>query len=106
MKDEKKLNDMVDILLELHKYVPMTRTTEAFDIAGPGGCMEVEEIDICHFHHILLGGDQLTVARVRGSQGARRNMNNGKGRLEGLIPVIEDWHTKMCAMKVCAILIL
>lgn len=27
-------------------------------------------VDICidHFHHILLGGDQLTIARILGSQ--------------------------------------
>ena len=67
--------------------------------------MGVEEINICHFHHILLGGDQLTVVRVRGRQSARKNMNNGRGRLEGSIPVIEDWHTNMCAMMVCIILI-
>ena len=105
LKDEKKLSDMVDILHERHKYVPMMRTTEFFDIAGPSGCMGVEEINICHFHHILLGGDQFTVTRVCGSQSARKKMNNGRGCLEGLIPVIEDWHTKMCAMKVCTILI-
>ena len=53
---------------------------------------------MCHFHHILIGligGDQLTVARVRGSQDSRYNSNNGRRRLEGFIPVIEDWHTKM-----------
>ena len=102
MKDEIKLSD---ILHKLHKYVPMMRTTEFSDIAGPSGCMGVEEINICHFHHILLGGDQLTVARAHGTQSAHKNMNNGRGRLEGLIPVIEDWYTKMCAMKVCTILI-
>ena len=106
LKNEKKLSDMVDILHDLHKYVPMMRTTEFCDIAGPsGGCMGVEEINICHFHHILLGRDQLIVARVCGSQCARKNMRNGRGCLKGLIPVIEDWHTKMCAMKVCTILI-
>ena len=105
LKDENKLNDMVDILDELHKYVPMVKTTETFDTAGPSGSWEVAEIDVCHFHHILIGGDQLTVARVRGSQRARRNSNNGKSRFEGFVPVIEDWHTKMCAMKVsvCAL---
>ena len=100
MKDENKLNEMVDILDELHKYVPMVKTTEVYETAGPRGCMETAEIKMCHIHHILFGGDQLTVARVRGSQDSHYNSNNGRRRLEGFIPVIEDWHTKMCAMKV------
>ena len=100
LKDENKLNEMVDILDELHKYVPMVKTTEVYETAGPSGCKETAEINMCHFHHILIGGDQLTVARVRGSQDSRYNSNNGRRRLEGFIPVIEDWHTKMCAMKV------
>eukprot|EP00731_Ephydatia_muelleri_P034358 Em0056g17a len=47
-----------------------------------------------------VGGDQLTVSRFHGSQGILHNCDNGGERGEGLIPVIEDWHTKMCYMKV------
>ena len=43
---------------------------------------------------------QLTVARIRASQGVQFNAENGEERLEGIIPVIEDWHAKMCYMKV------
>ena len=68
LKDENKLNEMVDILDELHKYVPMVKTTEVYETAGPSGCMETAEINMCHFHHILM-----TVARVRGSQDSRYN---------------------------------
>ena len=28
----------------------------------------------------------------------------GKDRLEGLLPVVEDWHAKVCLLGVCAIL--
>ena len=52
--------------------------------------------------YIFLGGDQLTVARVRGSQGALLNSDSGIERVEVFIPVIEDWHTKMCYMKACS----
>ena len=43
--------------------------------------------------HIQIGGDQLTAARIRGSQKMLSNSESGKEHLEGLIPVIEDWHT-------------
>ena len=46
------------------------------------------------------GGDQMTVARTRGTQRIRSNAERGKERLEGLVPVIEDWHAKMCFLGV------
>lgn len=59
--------------------------------------MTDEELKITgdHFSHVLFGGDQLTVARARGSERVRMNSDNGVSRLEGLIPVIEDWHAKV-----------
>ena len=44
------------------------------------------------FHQTLLGGDQLTAARVRGSIAARRDHQTRRERLQGLLPVVEDWH--------------
>ena len=52
------------------------------------------------FHEILLGGDQLTVARARGSITARQDHRTRRECLEGLFPVIEDWHAKQCLLKV------
>jgi hypothetical protein len=43
----------------------------------------------------------MTAARARSSQRVRCNSERGKGRLEGLQPVIEDWHAKMCVLGVC-----
>ena len=43
---------------------------------------------------ILLGGDQVSVAHVRGAVGVRSNHENVQHRLEGVIPVIEDWHAR------------
>ena len=63
-------------------------------------------LKVDHFHHILLGGDQLTIARVQGCQRIRNNSENGRACLEGFFPVVEDWHTKMCYMKVSYPLIL
>ena len=100
LKNENILNDMVDILDELHIYVPKTSSTQSYDTCAEDGGTRTVDVTTNHFSHILLGGDQLTVARVRGSQGALLNSDSGVERVEGFVPVIEDWHTKMCYMKV------
>ena len=93
---------MVEILDSIHKYVPTKRMTQEFDVPNEDEETGVEHVslDIDHFHHILLGGDQLTVARVRGAQSIRNNSENGRNCLDGFIPVAEDWHAKMCYLKV------
>ena len=68
MKNENKLDEMVDILDELHKYVPSLRTMQRFEYSGDG---EVAEIDVDHFCHIPFGGDQLTVALPKHPQECR-----------------------------------
>ena len=83
---------MVDIMSHLHQYVPTVKYTE--DITIPGG-EESVQIPKALFHKILFGGDQLTVARARGAQRIRMNSMSPQTRLEGLIPCIEDWHTKL-----------
>jgi len=47
----------------------------------------IEEKQLYPLH---FGGDQLSVARYRGS---RRSSTNSVERLEGLWPIVEDWHT-------------
>ena len=100
LRDENKLDEMADILDELHKYVPMVQSTESFEFAKPGEETEIIHCHLNRFSHILLGGDQLTVARIQGCQRIRRNLEDGRARIEGLVSVIEDWHAKMCLMKV------
>lgn len=48
----------------------------------------------------------MTAARARGSQRIRSNSYRGLDRLEGLQPVVEDWHAKMCLLGVSVIIIL
>ena len=104
LKNETFISEMVEILDNIHKYVPTKQTTEEFIVP----CVEEESdnehlsLDIDHFHHniILIGGDQLTVARIRGAQSVRNNSENGRNCLDGFIPVAEDWHAKMCYLKV------
>ena len=44
----------------------------------------------------------MTASRIRGSKGVVSNSEDGVGRLEGLLPVIEDWHAKMCPLEVAS----
>ena len=43
----------------------------------------------------------MTTARVRGSQRITSNSDREVHRLQGLVGVTEDWHTKMCFLVVC-----
>lgn len=98
LRNENKLDEMVEIIDVLHKYVPFNRSSEAFETIGHSCSQEVINIDLWHFKHIMLGGDQLTSDRVCGSHRARCNSDSARHRLEEIIPVIEDWHTMMTAM--------
>ena len=58
------------------------------------------EIDNTQFHPILFGGDQLTVARIRGTKVLRDTHDTPSERFEGIVPVVEDWHARMALLKV------
>ena len=91
---------MISILDHLHKYVPTLTSTET--VAAPHTNAPVTVI-ADHFHHVLFGGDMVTAKRARGAQGIRENSNRGKDRLEGLVPIVEDWHAKMTLICVSTI---
>ena len=76
------------------------RTVHNVDITKSEDSSETISVQADFFHNILLGGDQLTCARVRGSQRIRENSTNGSARLEGVVPVIEDWHARVCYLQV------
>ena len=83
-------------MTEFHKYVPMLESTGHLRL--PNG--SILDYDNSRFFSILFGGDQLTVARARSAQSLRATHDSAKERLEGLHPVIEDWHARMTLMKV------
>ena len=60
----------------------------------------VISFDDTRFFRILFGGDQVSVARIRGTQALRDTQDKCIDRFEGLIPVVEDWHSRMTLMKV------
>ena len=85
-------------MAHLQQYVPLT-TVEDEEVDPWDG--ETVKIFIDNFHYILFGGDQLTVERAIGAKNSKKNENRGLEQLEGLVPVIEDWHAKVCMLKVC-----
>ena len=45
----------------------------------------------------------LTAKHARESKNIRSNSARGSDRLEGLLPVVEDWHTKVCLIGVISL---
>ena len=64
------------------------------------GTEEQATVQDDRFHQLLLGGNQLTVARVRGAQRIRANSESASACLQGLVPVVEDWHAKQMLIGV------
>ena len=88
---------MIAIMEAIQKYVPLH--SEKIEVEIPSvGKKQVTFAD--RFHHLLFGGDMLTAKRARGSKNIRSNSAMGSDRMEGLLPVVEDWHTKVCLIGV------
>lgn len=60
-----------------------------------------DETEDCSYVTTLVGGDYLSVARARGAQYIRGSADFEKYRLNGMLPVAEDWHSKVCLLEVC-----
>ena len=71
---------------------------EKDDVVLPTGSKVT--IDTNQFHPILFGGDQLTAARICGTQ-VLRNME--ETHFEGIVPVVEDRHARVTLLKVIII---
>jgi L1 cell adhesion molecule like protein len=96
LKNENKIDEMCDIMEDLHKYVPSLPINE--QIVLPNG----EKYELCDtdLWQIVFGGDQLTVVRARAAASIRDDHNTSKDKLNGLIPVIEDGHARVTLLKV------
>ena len=80
----------------VHTYVLSATHCNIVTLPNEDNFEDVKDV----FHHILLGGNQLTVARARGSIAVREDYDSSKQRLDGLLPTVEDWHAKQCLLKV------
>jgi len=91
---------MIQIASHVHQYVPIIEHETQTRITTDSTVVDVTEHSSV-LHPLLFGGDQLTAARMRGAKEAKCNSITAARRLEGLIPVIEDWHTKVVLLEVC-----
>ncbi len=87
-KNENVNAEMIEIMQSLHRYVPSKTVLKE-------GEQRVELLESC-----LFGGDQLTCARGRSAKRHRQDSATEVEKLDGLRPVVEDWHTKMCVFEV------
>ena len=87
---------MCQILEHLQQYCPSQSYSKQSIL--PDGTThvhrEVQMIDL------LFGGDQLTCARACTAKCLRSNHDNAEDQLCGVVPVVEDWHARMCLMRV------
>ena len=86
---------MIEVMNYSHKYVPECLLEEK---------CQVNEQTITIYksliNPLLFGGDQLTAARARSAKKAKVNSIKAQTRLDGLVPVAEDWHTKLNLLTV------
>ena len=80
-KNENKREDMLYIIDHFHNYVPCV-PYQVSTIDGNGEA----EVERATFHKILVGGDQLTSARMRSSLKMKVNSQTECKRLSGIIP--------------------
>lgn len=78
--NENKLDEMCKILHELQRYVPSSKITEVTTL--PDG--RVFTHDNYKLHPVILGGDQMTVARICGAVAVRSNHEKAQDHLEYL----------------------
>ena len=95
MKNENKYSDMIDVMSTLHEYVSVLKADSSE--SSLNSSLEPTKETL---HPLLFGGDQLTAVRARGCQELRINSDTATGRLQGLIPVAEDWHTTLTLLTV------
>ena len=97
MKNENRVDEMIDILKELQGYIPCVK--KSVEVSIPGLDV-VETVNADVLHSVLFGGDQLTRVRASSAQIASSNHQSREGRLEGFQPVREAWHCKVCFLGV------
>ena len=84
-------------MAHFHQYVPAVESSKLIHVDTIDEPIAVPQ---AAFHKILLGGDQLTVARARSAMKQRINSPSPTKRMAGFIPAVEDWHTQTILMEV------
>ena len=98
LHNENKGEEMVKIVSHIQQYVPALNCNDVTYIPSLMRTVATPEV---LFHKKLFGGDQLMAACVRGAQTAKSNGKTALNTLDGVIPVVEDWHTEVLLYEVC-----
>ena len=72
--------------------------TASDDSTSGGG--DLEGSSNVKLQGVLLGGDQFSCSMARRVIADRINSTNDVQCLKGVIPVVEDWHSKLCLLTV------
>ena len=86
------------VLNHLNQYIPCVQYLQQ-RLNGSGESIMEEKAS---FHKILICGDQLTSARTRSAIKIKANSETECKRLSAIIPVVEDWHSKVYFLRVSA----
>ena len=100
--------NMIEIMKELHKYVPkaVAAANQEGDRPGVSG-LQGDQPGVSGLQQMCFGGDQLTVARAQKGITVRANSQDPSSALRGLVPVAADWHSKVNFTSVsCEILLI
>ena len=97
LHNENKLDEMSHTLHHYMQLVP-TVVADGFLVLTNGSKIPFDDT---RFNTKLLGGDQLTVVRVRSTQALRDTLDNAVQQYEGIVPVVEDWHARVVLLQVC-----
>ena len=87
----------------LHHYIPQLQQTQLQPVPETN---KMEEVCTAKTYPIMFGGDQLTKARAVAAIKVKSNAEIPASRLEGFIPVVEDWHAKLTLCKVRSIIVI
>ena len=93
LNDESQHDEMLLILERLQAFSPRKASCDNRSVCEGGNEVNLQGL--------LLGGDQFSTAMARRVITDRKNSMNEEQRLCGVIPVNEDWHTKLCFLTVC-----
>ena len=92
--------DVIKVLEIVQGYAPSIDVERELVVPDQSDGATTIRLEDKQYAVSLVGGDQLTVARIRGAQKIRGNSETSEQRFGGLLPVAEDWHAKMCLLEV------
>jgi len=84
--NENKIDEMSQIMDHIQQYVS-SKSVYNSRILSNG---DIFDQNNQFFHHILFGGNQLTVVYARGAITIRQDHSGYEQNLDGLLPVVED----------------